>query len=42
MFAAVPFLTLHDGAMDVGDHGVSVGNGDMRIDRKFRLGMQDQ
>ena len=42
MFAVAPFLARHNGAIDVGDHSVRVGNGYMCIDRKFRLGMQDQ
>ena len=42
MFATVAFPILHNGAVDVGDHGVSVGNGYMCVDREFRLGMRDQ
>ena len=52
MFTATSSLTLYNGTMDIGDHGVSarnsaselgnngvgVGNNDMCIDRKFRLG----
>ena len=35
----IPFLTLHNGAMNVRDHRVSARNGYMCIDHEFRLGV---
>ena len=46
-FSTIPFLTLYNGAMNVrdqgmsvGDHSMSPGNGCMCIDHEFRLGVQ--